>query len=190
YLCQTTTLYSSLFFTHPCPSDIFSLSLHDALPISFWIIRKNNNVSHICEYEENPIKNSYELLWKELKENPNSITIPNIMRRILENYYKFFGNIDVNEIIEKFPDEDKVVCNSLLSWANDGSHYVNDDLYVDNNQELNKTFFNVFKRIFINSRHESHFNMMMGFTESEIAEKQPAKNEFQEALVQVAASQE
>lgn len=164
-----------------------SKKLHDE---TFWIIRKNNNVSHIYEYEENPIKNSYELLWKELKENPNSITIPNIMRRILENYYKFFGNIDLNGIIEEFPDEDKVVCNSLLSWANDGSHYVNDDLYVDNNQELNKTYFNVFKRIFINSRHESHFNMMMGFTESEVAENQPAKKEFQEALVQVAASQE
>src|SRR5699024_8970888 len=49
-----------------------SKKLHDE---TFWIIRKNNNVSHIYEYEENPIKNSYELLWKELKENPNSITI-------------------------------------------------------------------------------------------------------------------
>src|SRR5699024_822563 len=62
----------------------------------FWIIRKTENISNISQYEENPIKNSYELLWKELRENPNSITTPNIMRRILENYFKFFGNVDIN----------------------------------------------------------------------------------------------
>src|SRR5699024_9005214 len=49
---------------------------------TFWVIRKVDNVSCVKEYSENPIKNSYELLWKELKENPNSITTPNIMRRI------------------------------------------------------------------------------------------------------------
>ncbi|MFS0883153.1 ATP-binding protein [Metabacillus niabensis] len=156
---------------------------------TFWIIRKTGNISHISGYEENPIKNSYELLWKELRENPNSITTPNIMRRILENYFKFFGNVDVNEIVEGFPDEDKVVCNSLLSWANDGSHHVNDDLYVDSNQEQNKIYFEVFRRIFINSNHESHFNMMMGNINSEVEKNKAnveAKKEIEEALAQVA----
>lgn len=156
---------------------------------TFWILRKTDNTSQITKYEENPIKNSYELLWKELKENPNSITTPNIMRRILENYFKFFGNIDVNKIIEEFPDEDKVVCNSLFSWANDGSHHVNDDLYVDSNQEQNTIYFEVFRRIFINSNHESHFNMMMGNIEIEVEEDaaaDEAKKEIQEALAQIA----
>ncbi|MCM3392719.1 AAA family ATPase [Cytobacillus oceanisediminis] len=49
------------------------------------------------------------------------------MRRVLENYFKFFGNIDVNQIVEGFPDEDNVVCNPLLSRATDGSHHVNND---------------------------------------------------------------
>ena len=160
---------------------------------TFWIIRKTDNKSHISEYGENPIKNSYELLWKELRENPNSITTPNIMRRILENYYKFFGNIDVNEIIEEFPDEEKVVCNSLLSWANDGSHHVNDDLYVDSNQELNMTYLDVFGKIFKNSNHESHFNMMMGssFSESnEHSEVDEATMEIQTAMSQAAAGRD
>lgn len=141
--------------------------LHDE---TFWIIRKSDNISRISEYDENPIKNSYELLWKELRENLNSITTPNIMRRILENYFKFFGNVDVNEIIEGFPDGDKVVCNALLSWANDGSHHVNDDLYVDSNQELNQNYLDVFRKIFKNSNHESHFNMMMASFYSEMDE--------------------
>lgn len=149
---------------------------------TFWILRKIDDITRIKEYKENPIKNSYELLWKELKENQNSITTPNIMRRILENYFKFFGNIDINEIIEEFPDKDKVVCDSLLSWVNDGSHHINDDLYVDINPELNEKYFDVFKRIFVISNHESHFNMMMGEIEYE--------NEVQQALKEAAASQE
>jgi wobble nucleotide-excising tRNase len=159
---------------------------------TFWIIRKTDNISQIRDYEENPIKNSYELLWKELRENPNSITTPNIMRRILENYFKFFGNVDVNEIIEEFPDEDKVVCNTLLSWANDGSHHVNDDLYVDSNQEQNKIYFEVFRRIFINSNHESHFNMMIGDIEYEVGENpilEEGGRQLQETMEQAAASQ-
>lgn len=160
---------------------------------TFWILRKKDNTTQITKYEENPIKNSYELLWKELKENPNSITTPNIMRRILENYFKFFGNIDVNKKIEEFPDEDKVVCNSLLSWANDGSHHVNDDLYIDSNQEQNKIYFEVFRKIFINSKHESHFNMMMGDFVIDVDEgsaEQEAKREIQLALEEAAAGQE
>lgn len=158
---------------------------------TFWILRKRDNRSQICEYHENPIKNSYELLWKELRENPNSITTPNIMRRILENYFKFFGNIDVNEIIDKFPDEDKVVCNALLSWANDGSHHINDDLYVDSNQELNNVYLDVFRKIFKNSNHQSHFNMMMGALEyEEYPVLDEVRSQFQEAVQQVAANRE
>lgn len=129
---------------------------------TFWILRKINNVSHIKEYDENPIKNSYELLWRELRDNLDSITTPNIMRRILENYFKFFGNINTEQLIESFSGEDKIVCKTLLSWAHDGSHHVSDDLYVDSNPDLNQRFFNVFKKIFINSGHDAHFDMMMG----------------------------
>jgi wobble nucleotide-excising tRNase len=145
------------------------------------------------EYNENPIKNSYELLWRELKENPNSITTPNIMRRILENYFKFFGNIDLNEIIESFPEEEKAVCNSLLSWANDGSHHINDDFYVDSSPEINQIYFNVFRKIFIYSNHQSHFEMMMGEYQNDV-EKHKVENEVNEeiqlAMEQVATSQE
>src|SRR5690606_27054111 len=36
----------------------------------YWIIRKSNNTSSIQAFEmENPIKSSYELLWKELRNS-------------------------------------------------------------------------------------------------------------------------
>jgi len=70
---------------------------------------------------------------------------------------------------------------------------VNDDLYVDSNQEQNKIYFDVFKKIFVNSKHESHFNMMMGNIEIEVEENvanDEAKKEIQEALTQVAVGKE
>jgi len=129
---------------------------------TFWIVRKINNQSIINGYNENPIKTSYELLWKELNYIHEDLTTKqNVMRRILENYFKFFGNINIDEEIDKFAEEDRFVCHSLLSWTNDGSHYINEDLFVESSPELTEKFLSVFKNIFINMGHESHYEMMM-----------------------------
>ena len=57
--------------------------------VHYWILRKNNKISNIESFEkDNPIHTSYWLLWKELKENNSSIVIQNIMRRIIEHYFK------------------------------------------------------------------------------------------------------
>ena len=38
--------------------------------VNFWIVRKNNGVSKIQSYDKvNPISSTYELLWKELRED-------------------------------------------------------------------------------------------------------------------------
>ncbi len=157
---------------------------------SFWILRKTDNISYITEYDDNPIKSSYELLWNELKENPNSIAAPNIMRRILENYFKFFGNVDIDDITKDFPIEQKVVCGSLLSWVHDGSHHMNDDLYVDNNHESNSIYFNIFKQIFVNCNHQSHFDMMMGDFEFSLATEEVTEHEVKSIYKQAVASME
>lgn len=122
---------------------------------------------------------------ERLKENQNSITSPNIMRRILENYFKFFGNIDVYKIIDGFPEDEKIVCYSLLSWANDGSHHIYDDLFVDSSQELIQKYFTVFRKIFVISNHQSHFEMMMGNIQEDVEDDSMAVE-----LDQVAATQE
>lgn len=131
---------------------------------SFWIVRKRNNKSYIQRYQENPIKTSYELLWKELKirENQSIISIQNVMRRILENYFKFFGNINIDDLEDKFEYEEKVICRSLISWINDGSHYISEDLYVEDNEDVADRYFDVFKKVFYVLDHRAHFDMMMG----------------------------
>ncbi|GAA7343877.1 AAA family ATPase [Helicobacter pylori] len=103
---------------------------------SFWIIKKDNNVSKIEDYKENPIKNSYELLWHEVRwakkdSNISWVSLQNVMRRIIEYYFRILGGIKYNDLSECFENiEEKRVCNSFISWLNDGSHGILDDLFV------------------------------------------------------------
>ena len=134
----------------------------------FWILRKNNKVSHFYPYEKNPIQTSYQLLWQELKDKEKSsmITIQNTMRRIIENYFKILGNYSDETLITKFQNyEDQIICRSLISWINDGSHSVSDDLYIEAQEDLIENYLNVFKKIFEYTDHEGHYNMMMGIEE-------------------------
>ncbi len=130
---------------------------------TFWTIKKTNISSVLKSHETNPIKTSYELLWCEIRDsNKSSLTIQNTMRRILENYFKIMGNVDNDEIINKFQGKEKQVCGSLFSWINDGSHFVNDDLYVSCDESTIEIYLDVFKKIFKETDHISHYDMMMG----------------------------
>lgn len=134
--------------------------------IHFWIISKDNNISSIRAYERNnPIKTSYELLWEELKSNTNAslITTQNIMRRILENYFSILGKAKDDTIVDSFSTiEEKMICRSLLSWINDGSHTIPDDLYIDSYTDSIDRYKQIFKEVFVKMGHEAHYKMMMG----------------------------
>ncbi len=139
---------------------------------SFWIIRKDNNVSKIEKFEKNPVKNSYELLWQEVrlakekqaKENNISwVSLQNVMRRIIEYYFRILGGIKYNDLSECFENiEEKRVCNSFISWFNDGSHGISDDLFVQSQDTSIETYLKVFENIFKKTGHEAHYTMMMG----------------------------
>jgi wobble nucleotide-excising tRNase len=131
---------------------------------TFWIVRKVEGVSKIDGYNYNPIKTSYELLWAEVR-NPNrsNMTIQNTLRRIIENYFKIFGNVDTDDITGKFEGKDQQVCASLFSWVNDGSHNAHDDLYISADDSVVSRYLDVFRRIFEKTDHRGHYRMMMGF---------------------------
>ena len=136
--------------------------------IHYWTISKDNNISTIKSHERNnPIKTSYELLWKELKDGSNTsrITTQNVMRRILENYFSMLGKTKDDTIENSFVTiEEKTICRSLLSWINDGSHSIPDDLYIDSYTDSIGRYKQIFRDIFINMGHEAHYNMMMGIS--------------------------
>ncbi|MCF0210713.1 MAG: AAA family ATPase [Bacteroidales bacterium] len=133
--------------------------------VNHWILRKRNNVSKIQAYgKSSPIKSSYELMWAELKsEGLNScIVTQNIMRRIIENYFQVFGGISPDVILEKFSNsEEKKICRSLLSWVNDGSHSMPEDLFIEMSDEQLVRNKEVFHQIFIQMGQKAHYDMMM-----------------------------
>ncbi len=139
--------------------------------VKYLVLRKRDNVSSIQDYgEQNPIKSSYELLWTELrsKSQHSCVVIQNIMRRIIENYFLILGGISPEVILEKFNNyEERAVCRSLLSWVNDGSHSLPDDLFVEiSDDQLNRNMA-VFKDIFYKMGQEAHYEMMMQMKEKE-----------------------
>jgi wobble nucleotide-excising tRNase len=142
----------------------------------FWILRRGNNVTSVKAYEQdNPIESSYELLWREIKEQGNNscITIQNTMRRILENYFKILGKFSDDDIEAKFDNPQKqLVCRSLLYWINDGSHCFPDDLFIQNQGDTVDVYLNVFKDVFKHTGHIAHYNMMMGIEEVQVEVEQ------------------
>lgn len=134
----------------------------------YWILRKSNNVTTLTAHEQNnPISSSYELLWKEVRQKGISsvITIQNVMRRIIETYFKILGKYGDDDLIHKFPSfEEQEICRSLLCWINDGSHCLPDDLFLEAPEDTIEKFYNVFKGIFIHTNHLAHYEMMMNST--------------------------
>ena len=130
---------------------------------TFWVVRKSSQRSLLVRFTENPIKSSYELLWREVRQKPPSDTaIQNVMRRILEHYFKFYGGVTPEDIIAKFDGQDKMICSTLVSWVNDGSHFATDDLYMTCDLGQVDRYLEVFQRIFEESDHGGHYRMMMG----------------------------
>ncbi|TPH58810.1 AAA family ATPase [Helicobacter pylori] len=141
---------------------------HDKRKYSFWIIRKDNNVSKIEKFEEDPIKNSYELLWQEVRQakkdnNISWVSLQNVMRRIIEYYLRILGGFKHNDSLSEYFEniEEKRVCNSFISWFNDGSHGISDDLFVQSQDTSIEIYLKVFENIFKVTGHEAHYKMMM-----------------------------
>jgi len=146
---------------------------------NFWILRKNHKHSSIQPYlEKNPIQSSYELLWREIKEweKNSGITIQNTMRRIIENYFSILGNRRDDFLIGQFSSkEEKEICRSLMSWANEGSHTMPDDLFIEAPDGTITKYLKVFKEIFKHTENAGHYNMMMEISEDAEEEEELAQ---------------
>lgn len=130
---------------------------------SFWIVRRRGNESSFEWCATNPVKSSYELLWAEVRSpNPNSLTICNALRRILENYFKLLGGQNLHALYKNFDGEEKTICRSLVSWINDGSHFAMEDLHLSQSDDVIPKYLDVFRKIFETQNHEAHYRMMMG----------------------------
>ncbi|MCL1038916.1 AAA family ATPase [Shewanella submarina] len=130
---------------------------------SFWLVKKLEQGSFIERCRTNPIRSAYELLWEDVKaENISSVSLQNTLRRILENYFTMWGGMGKDEICSLFDGRDKLICQSLFSWVNDGSHSIHDDLYINHGEQTNEAYLRVFRGVFEKASQAGHYNMMMG----------------------------
>jgi len=128
----------------------------------YFIIRKSNNVSKIEGFECNPIKSTYQLLWDEIKnDNVDCVCIQNAMRRIIEFYFNMLACINEEELLGHFEDKnERLICQSLISWLHAGSHEIFDDLNYSFDINVYR-YKEIFKKIFEVTGHIEHYNMMM-----------------------------
>jgi wobble nucleotide-excising tRNase len=78
---------------------------------TFWTVRKYNEQSRIIGHEENPITSYYEMLWADVRcGDRDNHSIQNTLRKILENYFKFFGGVDPETICSEFEGPDRLIC--------------------------------------------------------------------------------
>lgn len=133
----------------------------------YWMITKENNMSKIVEYASNPVNSTYEMLWNAIrraKEEPgesNTMSLANTMRRIIEYYFSLLGGKNLSECHLEFPDGERQVFKSLISWANAGSHSVFDDYSATPNLYNSEKYLKVFRDLFDKAGHLAHYNMMM-----------------------------
>lgn len=135
---------------------------------AFFVLNKRSGQpSKLVAYTDNPVKTAYRSLWDEVRtarQEPaiSPTSLQNVMRRIIENYFKIMGDIDEEEIVAMFSGNDQAVCRSLFSWANAGSHNIIEDLDYSPTEVSTQTFLHVFEAIFDNAGHPAHYAMMMG----------------------------
>jgi wobble nucleotide-excising tRNase len=151
---------------------------------TFWIVRKSGQMSVVERHNTNPIRTAYEMLWEEVRRSDKSnTTIQNTLRRILEHYFKILGGINPDELCKKFEGKERVVCNSLFAWVNDGSHSDFDDMSMAVDDSTVEIYLRVFKSIFEKSNHLAHYEMMMrGSRVASAADAKPASVSRTEAL--------
>ena len=129
----------------------------------YFLVRKKDSVSSIESYEENPISTAYDLLWSEIR-NPDSQTnwtLVNSMRRILDYYFSIIGGIDYEDLVNRFDGQDKILCQSLISYVNSSSYCLQDDSNMLFNDVLIHQYLDVFREIFELTGQIKHYDMMM-----------------------------
>lgn len=133
----------------------------------YYVIRKRNTGGSVVEpHTNNPISTEYERLWSEVRratrgEEMSVIGLENILRRILENYFRIAGGIWEDEIEEYLDPADQLVLRSLFNWVNEGSHGVFENLHYSPSEITQKQYLEVFEHVFSESGHGAHYEMMM-----------------------------
>ncbi len=135
---------------------------------TYFLIRKRPSTPSTVESgRANPIQTEYGRLWAEVRraidgEAMNVIGLENILRRILESYFRVMGGgIWDDEITPLLNADERHVFQALFRWVNDGSHSVIEDAHYSPSSISQDLYLQVFERIFVVTKHEAHYRMML-----------------------------
>jgi len=158
--------------------------------VSFFLITKNDNKSTIklcvTKNEEiptekrnyNPVQNSYAALWTEYNEVKSSITLKNVIRRILEYYFIQICGYDghtLQDIIlrknrDKFVKVDETTGEedtselrtvaSMIDYLTASNFGVNEGLHFIEDSTAPEIYKDLTKRIFEAMGQPQHYDMM------------------------------
>lgn len=135
---------------------------------TFFLIRKRPSTPSTVEASRrNPVETEYGRLWGEVRraidgEQMNIIGLENILRRILESYFRVMGGgIWDDEITPLLNADERHIFQALFRWVNDGSHSVIEDAYYSPSPISQDLYLQVFARIFVVTKHEAHYRMML-----------------------------
>lgn len=139
----------------------------------YHVIRKSLTEANVVEaHLENPVSTEYERLWSEVRrasqgEPMSIIGLENVLRRILENYFRIAGGIWEDEIVQYLEPAERPVLRSLFNWVNEGSHGVFENLHYSPSQRTQDVYLEVFRHVFEKSDHYAHYEMMMKTKQSQ-----------------------
>lgn len=132
-----------------------------------FLVRKNPGMpSSVVRCKKNPVSTEYARLWREVRravdgEEVSIIGLENVMRRILENYFRVLGGIWDEDIALQFEGAEHLVYKSLFNWVNQGSHTIVEDIFFHHTVASQATYVEVFRRIFEATGHTAHYEMML-----------------------------
>lgn len=115
------------------------------------------------------IRGSYALLWTSvveaarIDEGSNLVRagVFNIVRRIIEGYFKTVGNVKDYERPKSISPIEERTIYLFHIWANAGSHTIADDLDQTIDESGTLRFLSLFRLYFSLEGHEAHFDMMI-----------------------------
>jgi len=133
---------------------------------AYYIVRKDISKTVIIPNgDKNPVENSYQILWSELKalkehrDTASVLMVQNIMRRIIEYYFRFLGGKEPKALTRKLKETNKKIGLSLVAYMHSGSHNIADEICYSPDADID-TYLDAFKEIFEANDQLNHYNMM------------------------------
>ncbi|GAA1356879.1 AAA family ATPase [Arthrobacter koreensis] len=119
--------------------------------------------------QRSKIRGSYELLWQSVvdiadgdEESPIAqVGVFNIVRRIIEGYFKTVGSTLSHERQQPLSVADERLMSMFITWANSGSHTIIDDFAQSHYIGDAKDFLQLLHLFFDQQGHGAHFDMMV-----------------------------